>query len=379
MNLLLNITCVKPHSLTGIERFALHIAEEMRRIDPAVKCVTSGAYPEYPDAIRSAILGFTEKITYGYLARAIWDQTVFRGIVQKYKPDVCFFPIQDGMLFPPCKQIVTVHDLHYLHFGKILAECDHEIHPLRKNVFNLKIPHILRHSKAIVAVSEATKREIVDSFGIFPDKIDVVYNGYDEQRFRPIDNPQEVLSRLGLEAGNYLLFVGSILRHKNIVRLIKAFAELKSEHDLVIAGVCKDSEYHREIGATIEELRLSPERITYLDYIPDADLPSLYNGAIALVLPSLHEGFGVPIIEAMACGTPVITSNCSAMPEIAGDAALLVDPYSVESISLAMREIFENPLLAQKLRQAGLKRTEDFRWAKSARKLYELCKKVHES
>lgn len=378
MNLLLNITCVSPDNRTGIERFAVHIAEELRRIDLSVKCATAGDYPEYPDAVRSSLLGFTEKSKFGYLARAIWDQTVFRRIVHRRKPDVVFFPIQDGMLYPPCKQIVTVHDLHYLHFGSSLAECGREIHPFRKNIYNLKMPHILRHSTAIVAVSEATKCDIVDSFGIAPEKIYVVYNGYDEHRFKPIENTQENLGSLGLEAGNYLLCVGSILRHKNIVKLIKAFSELKSELCLVVAGVCKDPEYLDEIMRASSECGLNETSFRYLKYVSDKELPYLYAGARAFVLPSLHEGFGVPIIEAMACGTPVITSNCSAMPEVAGDAALLVDPYSIESISAAMNEIIENPLLTQKLRRAGLERSAAFRWANSARKLYELCQKVHE-
>mgnify|MGYP001809590947 CR=1 FL=1 len=379
MNLLLNVSCLSPDNRTGIERFALHITEELRRIDPSVTCVTARGYPEYPDAVSSSLLGFTEKSQYGYLARALWDQTVFRAIVHRRKPDVVFFPIQDGMLYPPCKQIVTVHDLHYLHFGRSLAECSREIHPFRKNIYNLKMPHILRHSTAIVAVSEATKCDIVDSFGIAPEKIHVVYNGYDEHRFKPLENTQEELGSLGLEAGNYLLCVGSVLRHKNIVKLIKAFSELKSKLCLVVAGVCKDPEYLDEIMKAASECGLNETSFRYLKYVSDKELPCLYAGARAFVLPSLHEGFGVPIIEAMACGTPVITSNCSAMSEVAGDAALLVDPYSVESISVAMIEILRNQLLVQKLRQAGFERSATFKWKNSASKLYELCKKVSES
>lgn len=379
MRLLLNITCLKSDNLTGIERFAFHIAEEIKRIDPVALVTTAGGFPECSDAIRSKLLALSKKNRFEYLARALWDQTVFRRIVHRHKPDVVFFPIQDGMFYPPFKQIVTVHDLHYLHFNKALTECNREIHPIRKNIYHLKMPHILRHSEAIVAVSEATKRDISDSFGIDPDKIHVVYNGYDEYRFRIIDNPQEHLQELGLKSGNYLLFVGSILRHKNIIRLIQAFAELKTDLLLVVVGVCKDYSYLEEIRNTVWECGLNESRFRYLEYVSDEDLPFLYAGAKAFILPSLHEGFGVPIIEAMACGTPVITSNCSAMPEVAGDNALLVDPYSVDAIMESMREILDNPLRAEELQRAGFERVKQFRWSYSAHKLYDLFRSVSDS
>lgn len=376
MKVLLNITCLLSGKLTGIERFAFHIANELRSIDPSVLSVTAGGFPEYPDAIRSSLLAIFQTSKHEYLARALWDQTVFRRIVQQYKPDVVFFPIQDGMLYPPCKQIVTVHDLHYLHFDKTLSECNREIHPLRKRIYRLKIPHILNYSSAIVAVSEATKQEIVDEFGIDPGKIHVVHNGYDERRFRIINDPQTSLNELGLDAGRYLLCVASILRHKNIVRLVNAFAALNTDLQLVIAGVCKDFSYLEEIRAAARECGLNELRFRYLEYVSDEDLPFLYSGARAFVLPSLHEGFGVPIIEAMACGAPVITSNCSSMPEVAGDAAILIDPHSVESISAAMLEVLNNPARAEELKKAGLERVKQFSWSRSAQKLHKLCERV---
>ena len=188
-----------------------------------------------------------------------------------------------------------------------------------------------------------------------------------------------VLSRYGLIAGEYFLFVGSILKHKNIARLVQSFARLGSNAKLVIAGVCKDSAYLEEIKKIATELSVGENRICYLDYISDDDLPFLYNGAISFLLPSLHEGFGIPIIEAMACGTPVITSDCSSMPEVAGDAALLIDPYSVESIAGAMGELLEVPRRADSLRIAGLERAKIFRWSYSADKLHNLCKRLTEN
>jgi glycosyltransferase involved in cell wall biosynthesis len=237
------------------------------------------------------------------------------------------------------------------------------------------MPHILAKSAAVVAVSESTKQDLVNCFYVSPDKVHVVYNGYDDARFKHVENMQPVLDHYGLKPREYILFVGSILKHKNLLRLIDAFAKLKQNVRLVVAGSCKDTGYLYEILKASEILGVR-NRFLYLEYVPDDDLPSLYSGALTFILPSLHEGFGVPLIEAMACGTPVITSNCSAMPEVAGDSAVLVDPYSVDSIASAMHEILNNHRRADSLRQAGLERAKSFSWSASARKLYSLCEMI---
>lgn len=374
MKVLLNTTCYTAGITTGIERFALNISREICNIEPAATVVSSRQIAGIPKAQISRLLFLAKQLlrSHEYLLRALWDQTVFRIIVARHEPDVLFFPIQDGLLSPSVKQIVTVHDLHYLHFDNSMPDCSHEIPSFRTRLYQYKMPHILEHSAAVVAVSESTKQDIVAAFGINPDKIHVIYNGYDDLLFRIIDNPQPTLDRYALQSGKYFLFVGSILKHKNISRLVQAFARLESEDTLVIAGVCKDSACLEEIRSIAAGLGVSDVRLRYLDYVTDEDLPYLYNGACAFVLPSLHEGFGVPLIEAMACGAPVITSDCSAMPEVAGDAALLVDPYSVESIAAAMREVQNSPELVARLRLAGLERSKLFKWSYSAKKLYDI-------
>ena len=381
MRILVNCTAPFVGNITGIERFCLNISKELYRIDEETCIISTDILQDVPSTRISNLLACTHLFLpqREFFFRAIWDQTVFRCIALRHKPDIVFFPIQDGLLFPPVKQIITVHDLHYLHFGKTMMECRNEINPLRTKLFQYKMPHILSRSAAVVAVSESTKQDIVDSFGVNPDKIHVIYNGYDEHRFRIIDNPQSILDRYGLQTGSYFLYVGSILKHKNIARLVQAFAKFGSESIMVIAGVCKDVDCLEDVKKIAADLGVSEARLRYLDYVTDNDLPYLYNGAVAFLLPSLHEGFGVPIIEAMACGTPVITSNCSAMPEVAGDAALLVDPYSVESIAAAMREIIDNNELTDSLRSAGMERAKMFRWSYSAQKLYDLCKIVSSS
>lgn len=381
MKILINDTCISAEYLTGIERFARYISQELYRIDAGTEVVSTHPLPDVPSTGRLWPLEIANRF-FGkreYLLRALWDQTFFRLRIAHSKPDVVYFPIQDGIFNPSVKQIVTVHDLHYLHFDTAMPECKQEIGLFRTKFYHYKMPRILEHSAAIIAVSESTKQDIMASFGIKPDKIHVVYNGYDELKFRVIDNPQPTLDRFGLQSGQYFFFVGSILKHKNIARLVQAFARLQSNNALVIAGVCKDSDCLDEIMNLAAYYGISNAQLRYLEYVADDDLPYLYNGALAFMLPSLHEGFGVPIIEAMACGTPVITSNCSAMPEVAGDAALQVDPYSVESITTAMRELIDNTQLVSTLRTAGLERAKMFRWSYSAQKLYNVCRMVCES
>jgi glycosyltransferase involved in cell wall biosynthesis len=159
------------------------------------------------------------------------------------------------------------------------------------------------------------------------------------------------------------------------VRLLLAFAGLNSDIKLIIAGSCKDPQYLNEIRKTASDSELK-SHFEYLDYVSDDDLPYLYNGARAFVLPSLHEGFGVPIVEAMACGTPVITSNCSAMPEIAGGAALLVNPISVEQIAYALEQIVSDDAVRLCLRKKGLARAAQFSWSRTNDRIHEVLGSV---
>lgn len=381
MKIMVNATSAASGTLTGIERFGLNITQRLYQLDSGITVVAAGPINGIPSAIISNLLRCSNRILNRkeYVFRAVWDQITFRYLVITHKPDVVFFPIQDGMLYPPAKQVVTVHDLHYLHFGKSIPECRDEIGSLRAKFYNSRMPLVLRDSAAVIAVSGSTRQELSDSFDIPLDKIHVVYNGYDETRFRTIEYLEPVLSRYGLRGRGYFLFVGSILPHKNLVRLLRAYALLESEDSLVFVGAGKDTGYVKEILTCASESGLSGDRFCYLEYVPDDDLPYLYNGALAFVLPSLHEGFGVPIIEAMACGTPVVTSNCSAMPEVAGGAALLVDPSNLESIADGMRKVMNSRQLCAELRRLGLIRAREFRWDVSAAKLYDILKAVAQS
>jgi glycosyltransferase involved in cell wall biosynthesis len=188
------------------------------------------------------------------------------------------------------------------------------------------------------------------------------------RQFRPLSDGeiQPALQRYDL-GGPYVLYVGALTARKNVPRLLQAYARLRTwstTWSLVIAGArnCKSAPIFR----AVQELGLQ-EHVHFTAFVADEDLPALYNGADLFAFPSLYEGFGLPVMEAMACGTPVVTANTSSLPEVAGNAALLVDPYDVRAIAGAMRRVLEDGDLAQELRERGLARAAQFSWERTAR------------
>jgi alpha-1,3-rhamnosyl/mannosyltransferase len=231
----------------------------------------------------------------------------------------------------------------------------------------------------VLTISEYSKREISRHFGIAPDRISVAPLGVDARYFERFDAAvrQEVLRRLGLPNGFYL-FIGTIQPRKNLERLLEAHAGLpparQKETPLVIVG-------RRGWGCDDLVVRLTGDaslrgRVYWMNYLPDSDARALMQSARALVFPSLCEGFGLPVLEAFASGLPVIASNASSLPEVAGDAALLVDPLDSSEICHAMREIVDNPGLAERLAAAGLARAREFTWAECARRTAAVYRRV---
>jgi glycosyltransferase involved in cell wall biosynthesis len=285
----------------------------------------------------------------GHLKRLLWTQFQLDRIHHQLGANLLFSPIPEAPLFSRCRYIVTVHDLIPLRFGKPFSRLT--------TYFRYYIPQVLRHAEHIICNSESTKQEIMEFFGIPESKITAILLAYDRSHFHP----------LNLSTSNYFLYVGRHDRHKNLDRLISAFASLSDRLDceLYLAGP-SDPRYTPALKSQVEELGIS-HRVKFLDYIPYADLPMLINRAISMVFPSLWEGFGLPALEAMACGTPVITSHLSALPEVTGDAAILVDPYNVDEIADAMRSLLDSSSLRSQMRTSGLARAKLFDWEHTGR------------
>jgi glycosyltransferase involved in cell wall biosynthesis len=265
--------------------------------------------------------------------------------------------------------VVTVHDVFPWSSPGHSTSLDTLIH-------HLWLPRVLPKAEAVLTVSEVSKQDIVRYLGVPPTKIHVIYEGVDPAYCPP--GPRkvgEVSARYGLPEG-YILFVGSVEERKNLRRLLLAYAHLRTRGEtrsLVIVGICGRKSV--TIVETLEALDLEQHAIL-TGYVPDDVLPALYSGADLFVFPSLYEGFGLPPLEAMACGTPVVCSNTASLPEVVGDAAVTVDPCDVEALAEAMYCVLTDVALSAELRAKGLERAEQFTWERTARETVAVYREV---
>lgn len=280
------------------------------------------------------------------------------------RPDVFFFPnFAAWPLTRRCRPVVLVHDLAFRRTPQYVRE-------RTRRELDALVPRSLRDAH-VVAVSESTARDVAAEFGVPASRLHVVPNGVDHARFRPRTAAEAaaVAERLGLPPA-YVLYVGTLEPRKNVDGLLRAFralpADVRRAHPLVLAG--GKGWLDDAIEATLAEVsREAP--VVRLGRVRDADLPALYSGASAFAYPSHLEGFGLPVLEAMACGAPVVTSSTSSLPEVGGDAALYADPADDGAIAARLLELLTDPALAARCREAGLARAAGFRWEESGRRL----------
>jgi glycosyltransferase involved in cell wall biosynthesis len=241
--------------------------------------------------------------------------------------------------------------------------------------FKWLLPILLRNASAIIADSDNTRRDVHNYYGVPINKVHVIYSAI-AQEFKPAHGNavKRVHEAYGL--GDFVLIVGASYPHKNISRAIQSFAKVRCRipHiELVIAGGRKA--YLKVLEQEAKDLDV--EGVKFLGYVPQRDIPILYSAAYALLYPSLYEGFGLPPLEAMACGCPVIVSNTSSLPEICEDAAYYVDPYSIESIAEGLFRVVSDEKTRAALRQKGLERAKSFSWKKAAEGVYRVLNLVH--
>jgi len=291
------------------------------------------------------------------MRRVAYLQAALEGVDVFHSSDVVQFAVAGA------RNIITIWDLTPLLFPEWHTPVVIRLHQVKLNFAKHQADHI-------IAISSNTKQDLVAHLSIPPDKISVVYGGVDEC-YRPIENlatVSHVVSRYGVESGRYLLHVSTLEPRKNQIRLVEAFHLLSQRGvtcglKLVLAG--GKGWLYENLFRRVEELGLT-EDVIFTGVVPDEDLPALMNGALLFVYPSLYEGFGLPVLEAMACGVPVITSNVSSLPEVAGDAALLVDPYDVEGLAGVMQSLIESEKARADLRNKGLAQAARFSWERAA-------------
>lgn len=273
------------------------------------------------------------------------------------------------------KRVTTIHDMTIKAYPETVRFAS-------RIMAKMNLKTTCRRATRIITSSEFSKSEIMKYLTIPSGKISVLYSGVDLNVYQPCENErkkEEVKKKYGIE-GTYFLYLGTLEPRKNIKRLLLAYAMLKKQEDetpkLVISG--KKGWMYDEIFRTVSEERIEKD-VIFTGYIEIEDAPVLMSAATAFVFPSLYEGFGMPPLEAMACGTLVITSNCASLPEVVGEAGILVDPYSVTEISDAMKAAYTNPELRKELTEKGIERARDFSWDRIADSLYKIYEEVIEN
>jgi len=280
-------------------------------------------------------------------------------------------------LFFNIKSIVTFHDLKYIKYPYFL----NKFSIIKSKYLKYTMKKGAEKANKIIAVSQSTKRDIIHLLGIDKGKIAVIFEASNLRMHSKKNDDllnSDILEKYSIKKP-YFLYVGEKRPHKNLEGLIKAFAIFKEKYEsrnisLVLTGK-KYSTYHEYI-TTAEKFGIK-DSLVFTGFISDEDLKTIYSEAEALLFVSFYEGFGIPILEAMECGTPVITSNISSMPEVAGDAALLVNPHNIKEIAEKMNNIANSEILRKQLIENGFKRVKEFSWERTARETLKVYNEIY--
>lgn len=368
---------------TAAVRQSAGIGRYTREMVDALAALSTGPNsPEYhlfvADAVRQILpslpgTNFTwhpTRLSERWLTR-LWYRLRLPLPVELWTGPLHLFHAPDFFL-PPVRRrtrtVVTIYDLSFVRQPETVM-------PGMLSHLTKWVPRSVAQADHVIAISEATRQDLIELYQTPPQKISVLYPAVTPD-FQPVATAQElsaVRHKYGLGENPFILSVGTLQPRKNYQRLIQAFAKVADSAStalkLVIVG-SKGWQYER-IFAQVTQLGLT-NHVHFLGFVSDADLPALYSAASLFVYPSLYEGFGIPALESLACGTPVIASNLSALPEVVGEAGLLVDPYDVDKLAAAMTRLLGDAGLRQQLKTAGLAQAAQFTWIGMATKLLEV-------
>lgn len=359
--------------LTGIARYTLELARAMSALTPRPEVVLLGAgdlgplenqtaFPYVPLPGCRLLPGL---MTFG--------NVVIPSVARRLGLDLIHDPSGVTPLlfsFGEFRSVVTVHDV-------FAWSCPGNSTLLDQIIYRQWLPRVLPKMSAVITVSQQSRQDIQQYLAPPADRVKIIPYGV-TPLFRPLPRTQ-VKKHLETEfniSDPYILYVGALTVRKNIKRALEAFALISDQMpSLRFILVGPRSWKQSPVEEIIERLDIG-DKILLTGPLTDKDLPALYNGAELFIFPSLYEGFGLPVLEAMACGTPVLTSNLSSLPEVTGDAAKLVDPIDVNAIAQAMTQVLQNPALAATMREKGLRRAQQFTWERTATQTLALYKKV---
>ncbi|MDZ4671795.1 MAG: glycosyltransferase family 1 protein [Phototrophicales bacterium] len=302
----------------------------------------------------------------------IWHRVQIPYAIENILGKISLYHATDFVLPPihkKTKSLVTIHDLSFVRVPETAS-------PSLKKYLDVVVPRSIMRATHIHAVSEATRQDIITLYNTPPSKISVIFNAL-EPHFKPTPPTAELFTKYAIPSVPYIVTVGTVQPRKNYSRLVKALVQLRKHHDmhLVVAG--GRGWLEDEFYATIRDTGMT-DNVHVTGFVADSDLPALYSGAICMAFPSVYEGFGIPPLEAMACGVPVVSSNTSSLPEVVEEAALLIDPYSVDDIHNALERVITDQELRDTLITRGFIQAKKFTWEKSAHQLHHLYRQLLE-
>lgn len=289
------------------------------------------------------------------------------------KPDLFFSPTHYTPVISPVPRVMMIFDLSYLRFPQYFKPRDLYQMKLWTKISVMQAEHI-------ITISKSSYDDILKYYGVSKDKVTIAYPGYNSSTFHPLKDKarvDQVRDKYQIH-GKYAVFLGTVQPKKNLIRLIEAFKNIEHFKLVVVGktrGLGRQAWMFEEILNKPKELGIE-EKIVFTGFVPDEDLPALISGAEVFLLPSLWEGFGIPALESMACGTPVIVSNVSSLPEVVGEAGVLIDPLNVEQLEQAIRSVAFDKKLRLKKSKEGLEQAKKFSWDKMARQVLKVFEKV---
>lgn len=372
MNIAVDLTPV-PKSKAGVGRYIVNLVEWLQKIDNKnnyyliVQDDDKDSFPVKNTNFRQVPV--KSKYLRNVLLRLVWEQIILPFKLKKLNADILHSPHYTIPYFSLVKSVVTFHDMTYF----IIPQ----MHTLIKRfMFRAYIRLTAKRAAGILSVSDSTAQDMVRLLGMDRSKIAVTPLGVDERFFETINPDHSILESYGIDK-EYFLYVGTIEPRKNLVRLIKAYSclssEAKDKYRLVICG--QKGWMYNEVLELIQTDGLE-DHIRFTGFVKDEDLPAIYRGAKLFLYVSLYEGFGIPLIEAMARGVPCITSDLSSMKEIAGEACLKINPYEENEIKNAIIELLKNEELYDSLKEKGMAQAKKFRWIDCAKKTLEAYEKT---
>lgn len=372
MKIAVNTRLLLPDKLEGIGWVAYETLKRITRAHPEHEFyfIFDRQWDErfiFSDNVHPVVAGPQARHPFLYY---LWFEWSIPRVLRKIDADLFLSPDAYLSLKTNVDSIAVFHDLNFEHYPEDLPF-------LERKYYRHFFPRYAQKAKKIVTVSEFSRKDIINLYDVPEDKVSVVYNGANED-FMPVDESVSEETRKKLSnACPYFIFVGALHPRKNLARLFQAFDYFKDQHktDIKLVVVGNKKFWTSEIQQAFEGMR-NKDEVIFSGRMPAEDLHKAVGSALAMTYVSYFEGFGIPIIEAYRCDTPVVTSNVTSMPEVAGDAAILVDPFSVKSIAGGLEKVAFDPELREEMVRKGRERKKVFTWQNSADGLWEVIENV---